>query len=130
MERSIRALALAAVFMLGASFTLPPVPDGDCSITDDLKIEGIVAVDETGESVLQGKIHNSSTYMEYSNVIIKADLCDIQGNVIASQAIELTEDIEKDEVEEFTIPVDAIAKVSGVEYTIVCADRDFAGLGY
>lgn len=68
--------------------------------------------------------------MEYSNVIIKADLCDTNGNVIASQAIELTEDIEKDEVEEFIIPVEAIAKVSAVEYTIVCADRDFAGLGY
>lgn len=129
MERSIRALALAAVFMLGASFA-PPVPDGDCSITDDLTIQGLIGTDETGESVLQGKIHNASTYLEYSNVIVKADLCDEHGNVIATQAIELEEDIEKNEVEEFTIPVDAIAKASAVEYTIICADRDFAGLGY
>ena len=129
MRRIVTALALGAVFAFSASFT-PPAVDDDCTVTDELTVHGLIGTDELGQKVLRGQIHNASTYLEYSNVIVKADLCDDQGNVLSTQTITIDEDIEKDEEEEFVVPLDPAANVTTADYTIICAERDFAGLSY
>lgn len=104
--------------------------EDECQVTDELIISGTVDNAAAGGILLQGKLRNTSTYMEYKNVLVQAELCDSNGNTVGVQTITVEDDVEKGETEQFEMNVQPLSNVSSVDYKIICAERDFAGLGY
>lgn len=123
-------MALNAAFSLSTVSATLPGRGSDCEMTTDLKVSGNIAKDERGVLVMQGKLYNTSSYMEYKDVLVKADLYDDKGNVIDSQTFTVKKDVEKGETENFTEPLKPVARVSNVIYNVVCADHSFAGISY
>lgn len=101
----------------------------ECQVTDELKVWGTVD-GSNNIVVLNGKLHNTSTYMEYKNTLVQAELCDEHGNTVGLMTFSIEEDVEKGETEHFEVETRPLARVTSVDYKVICAERDFAGLGY